>query len=260
MIFPRPLVSLIIESARAGNPPGGLSSFSSEQVKLDMSIANFHSDWIVTLPPRFTATLEGFTEWALSEEFPPQGRVSYLNGRVIIDMSPESADDHNFVKDAIYVAISSYVRRNNLGRMFMDRMLLKHIPTDLGTEPDAMFASSETIRSGRLHGEVQVAPKFGSLAIGTPDWVLEIVSPSSVRKDKIQLRRAYYEAGIPEYWIVDARGPEIEFTLLIRGESEYECVTSDESWYASPVFGCSFKLTRELDQNLLWQYTLAMRD
>src|SRR5690606_39218832 len=155
--------------------------------------------WTLTLPPKFTATLEGITNWALSEDFPPQGRVSYLNGRVIIDMSPENADDHNFVKEAISVVISTYVRQRRMGRTFSDRMLLRNDAAGLATEPDAMFASSETIRSERLHGAAHVAPKFGSLALGTPDWVLEIVSPSSVRKDKIQLRRAYYEAGIPEY-------------------------------------------------------------
>jgi Uma2 family endonuclease len=33
---------------------------------------------------------------------------------------------------------------------------------------------------------------------GTPDWVLEVVSQSSVAKDTKWLRESYHKAGIPE--------------------------------------------------------------
>src|SRR5256885_8764701 len=40
---------------------------------------------------------------------------------------------------------------------------------------------------------------------GTPDMVLEVVSESSVQKDTKRLRQLYWQAGIREYWLVDAR-------------------------------------------------------
>src|SRR5262249_34297703 len=50
---------------------------------------------------------------------------------------------------------------------------------------------------------------------GRPDWVVEIVSRSTVHKDTQRLRTLYHRAGIPEYWLIDARGAEIEFQILV---------------------------------------------
>ena len=38
---------------------------------------------------------------------------------------------------------------------------------------------------------------------GAPDWVIEIVSPSSKTMDNYKKLGAYIEAGVREYWIVD---------------------------------------------------------
>lgn len=38
---------------------------------------------------------------------------------------------------------------------------------------------------------------------GAPDWLIEIVSPSSRKMDYIQKPQAYMSAGVREYWIVD---------------------------------------------------------
>jgi Uma2 family endonuclease len=90
------------------------------------------------------------------------------------------------------------------------------------------------------------------------DWVLEIVSPSSKRKDKVLLRKAYYEAGVSEYWLIDALDNEIDFQLLIRGETEYIPVVTQDGWLASPTFGKSFKLDRAIDEDGFLEYTLHM--
>ena len=39
--------------------------------------------------------------------------------------------------------------------------------------------------------------------IGAPDWIIEIVSPCSIRHDYLTKTRLYETAGIHEYWIVD---------------------------------------------------------
>lgn len=41
----------------------------------------------------------------------------------------------------------------------------------------------------------------------TPVLVVEVVSPSSVRMDKMIKRAAYERLGVPAYWIVDPDGP-----------------------------------------------------
>jgi Uma2 family endonuclease len=39
--------------------------------------------------------------------------------------------------------------------------------------------------------------------IGAPDWIIEIVSPSSIQKDYYHKLFLYRTAGVREYWIID---------------------------------------------------------
>ena len=56
---------------------------------------------------------------------------------------------------------------------------------------------------------------------GTPDWIMEIISPSSVTKDRKNLRYRYHLAGIPEYWLIDACEEELQFDILLHAPEEY---------------------------------------
>ena len=47
---------------------------------------------------------------------------------------------------------------------------------------------------------------------GAPDWIIEIVSPSSEPRDHIKKLLKYGTAGVREYWIVDP------------GEAEDHCI------------------------------------
>ncbi|MCH5342611.1 MAG: Uma2 family endonuclease [Acetatifactor sp.] len=53
---------------------------------------------------------------------------------------------------------------------------------------------------------------------GAPEWVIEIVSPSSVKMDYERKKKLYQESGVDEYWIVDL---EKELVTVYRfGESD----------------------------------------
>lgn len=47
-----------------------------------------------------------------------------------------------------------------------------------------------------------------------PDLVVEILSPSSVSRDKIAKSRSYAQFGVPEYWILDPVDETLEQYLL----------------------------------------------
>ncbi len=50
--------------------------------------------------------------------------------------------------------------------------------------------------------------------IGSPDMIIEIVSPATARKDKIEKFNKYEQAGVKEYWIVEPQEKIISvFTL-----------------------------------------------
>jgi Uma2 family endonuclease len=210
--------------------------------------------------PADAFTLEGFRRWALSDDYPESGRVAYIGGKIFVDMNPARINSHGAVKSVICGVLFGIISRGRMGDLYIDDALVSSVPGDVSNLPDAVFVSYKCIRSGR----VRLTPSAdGEDAVefdGAPDWVLEVVSPSSVRKDKVLLRRRYHLAGIPEYWLVDARGSEIDFRILTHTRDAYAEATIDRGgWQRSKVFGRRFRLVRERDPNGQWSYTLQVK-
>ena len=90
--------------------------------------------------------------------------------------------------------------------------------------------------------------------IGTPDLVVEIVSRSSVEKDIVLLRRAYRRAGIPEYWLIEARGESIGVELLVLRGNRYVAAPARGGWRTSPVLGRRVRLERSRNRMGRWRY------
>ncbi len=207
----------------------------------------------VTIPPT-AYTLDGFRQWARSDAYPERGKITYTCGDVIVDMSPERSETHNQVKSEINGVLGPMIKRLDLGRYMPDGMWITNDEADLSNEPDAVFASWETLESGRA-----VLSSDELELIGTPDWVLEIVSKSSVRKDTKILVDRYHRGGIREYWIIDARGDDLQFTVLQHEEQGYVAAPAADGWTASRVFAREFRLDRQRDRVGGWQYTLHVR-
>ena len=72
-------------------------------------------------------------------------------------------------------------------------------------QPDVVYTSKE--RGSILRSRVE----------GAPDLVVEILSPSTARRDLGEKLRLYAESGIAEYWIVDPGLETFEF-LEIAGD------------------------------------------
>ncbi|HEV3262837.1 MAG TPA: Uma2 family endonuclease [Gemmataceae bacterium] len=212
------------------------------------------------LIPVSAHTLAGFRAWALSEQFPERGRISFIDQEIFIDMSPEELETHVKVKGEMGRVLLNLDKRRKAGQFYPDGTLVSNEAANLSTEPDATFVTWKSLRSKR----VRLVPREGVEGQyieleGTPDWILEIVSRHSVRKDTKQLRERYHRAGIGEYWLIDARGEQVHFQILVRGETDYEAAPSRGSWQVSPVFGRRFRLVRHRGQLGLWEYTLQVK-
>ena len=206
-------------------------------------------------------SLGAFRRWALSDEFPKEARIDFVDGRIEVEMSPEDLFTHGTVKTEFVVVLGQRAKLKVPGDLFTDRTRISSVPADLSAEPDVVFLSEECVRSGR----VRLVPKAGAspdryIEIeGAPDLVLEIVSDASVNKDTRRLPAAYFRAGISEYWLVDARGEEIVFTIHRRGESGFEPEQPDEEGFQrSTVFAGRFRLQRERRSHGGWRYELCV--
>ena len=75
---------------------------------------------------------------------------------------------------------------------------------------------------------------------GTPEMVLEVISPTSVHKDTIVLQDLYWRAGIKEYWVADPRREGLSFDILKHGPKGFVTSRKQDGWIKSAVFGKSF--------------------
>lgn len=216
------------------------------------------------LPVRIPADvvdLQSFRRWAHSDEFPQRGKVSWLGGAIEVDMSPEEIETHNKSKTALIAGMCNHVDERDLGDVLSGGAMLVNDEADLSTEPDLMFCSWETLRTGRVvySQKVEGAERFIDV-VGAPDLVAEVVSLSSIRKDTVDLFQRYFLAGIAEYWLIDARGREIDFRIFTRAEHEYQPVEADADGYCfSPVLGASFRLVRDRGPLRWFRYRLLKK-
>ena len=197
--------------------------------------------------PYFRSLAE-FREWTSSDDFPEQGRIDYIRGRIEVDMSPENVFFHGSVKTEVVVELGSILKSTGAGHLFSDRTRVSCPAADLSAEPDVVYVSGAALDSGRVR-LVQSAtgePDSYVELEGAPDLVVEIVSDSSVAKDTQRLPLSYWQAGVTEYWVVDVHGERLSFQIYSRGASGYEPLAADhEGFQRSTVFDRRFRLGRQ---------------
>jgi Uma2 family endonuclease len=204
-------------------------------------------------------SLADFRRWATSDEFPERGRIDYIAGRIEVDMSPETFFSHGGLKVEICGMLLQLVKRLDLGYLRTDCTRISSVPADLSAEPDVVFISHESLAEGRVQ-LISQAGAEGEEYIeveGGPDLVVEVVSRSSARKDTKRLPGAYFNAGVREFWLADARREPFVFRIHNRGESEFEAVAVDaDGFQPSAVLNRRFRLDSHRDRAGHWAFDL----
>jgi Uma2 family endonuclease len=107
-----------------------------------------------------------------------------------------------------------------------------------GVMPDVQFYRA---------GNEPAAEHEEGLATGRPDLVVEVVSPSSRRYDRVVKARWYASIGVPEYWIVDPDDRTIERLVLESGRWVIATTAAGSEPFEPP----SFEGLR-IEPRLLW--------
>jgi Uma2 family endonuclease len=119
-----------------------------------------------------------------------------LEGELVQKSAPNPF--HQRVSGNIFFALRSYVSQNNLGEVF-------YAPVDVFLDeynllqPDVLFLSNDRKNLVTIDG-----------ILGAPNLVVEIVSPSTVKRDRGGKMSVYERFGVLEYWIVDIRTRSVE--------------------------------------------------
>ncbi len=220
----------------------------------------------VHVPPG-AHTLEGFRLWTWSDSFPERGRIDFLDGELEIDLTPENLFLHGTVKTAVAAGLQEQVAGTGRGAVFVDCTRIVSVEALLSVEPDVVAVLWDSLQSGRVRGVPAArgkpqSPQSYIELEGAPDLVVEVISDSSVRKDRQRLPPLYARAGVPELWLVDARktGPmPVELAIFNLGPDGYVLAAADaEGWCASRFLGRRCRLRRRAMLDLGFTYDLEL--
>ncbi len=94
---------------------------------------------------------------------------------------------------------------------------------------------------------MEIISKHG--IIGPPDLVIEILSPSSLKRDKIDKTKSYARFGIPEFWIIEPDLGILEQHTLIEGRYDLTDIFQNNETITSPTIPCvSFTMAEIMDK------------
>ena len=215
----------------------------------------------IEIPPGLD-TLAKFRRWAFSKAFPDRGRIDYICGRIEVDMAAERIFSHGTPKIELIRVLGNYLDQRDFGHLFSDRTRVSSVDGDLSAEPDVVFVTYESLDEGRVVlAEPSHSEPVDFLELqGGPDLVIEIVSPSSIKKDTRDLPRAYFDAGVREYWLVNALHDEFEFQIFHRGRSGFVARRPDrEGFQKSVVLGAHVLMKQRISSRGHPSYRLTIR-
>lgn len=126
--------------------------------------------------------------------------------------SSSSNIKHGIILSALATSFGVYVRKQRLGYLFMNMAVC--LPDGNILKPDFIFISD-------ANGAI-VTENLNDIIRGVPDFVVEILSKSTMRRD-LNVKKDIYEAnGVKEYWIIDPWRESISIYLLRDGKFEFE--------------------------------------
>lgn len=168
--------------------------------------------------------------------FPDDGnRHELIDGVHYVTPSPDVR--HQAIVVRLVLAIGNHLQSHpHLGRVFvapLDVVLSNH---DI-VEPDVLFVATE-----------QAAILTEKNVQGPPALVIEVLSPSTRKRDAQAKRRLFERSGVREYWLVD---PELDTVQVLR-------MTPDGKLLR--VVELSMENDETLTTPLLPDWALALRD
>ncbi|WP_193769094.1 Uma2 family endonuclease [Metasolibacillus meyeri] len=134
---------------------------------------------------------------AINEQF-IEPRYEIIDGETIM-MSPRPTLNHNRVITNLAVVFDKYLDGKKC-EYFTDGVDV-HFDEKNRVIPDSMIVcNTDILKPNGIYG--------------TPDLIVEVLSPSTARKDKGDKKTLYEKHGVKEYWIIDPVAKSIEVYLL----------------------------------------------
>ncbi|MBP8251880.1 MAG: Uma2 family endonuclease [Herpetosiphon sp.] len=132
--------------------------------------------------------------------------AEWCNGKVTIFMPPSLR--HQLISKFLLKLIDDFVEHYHLGIVIPAPFEMAGIERRSYREPDLLFVASEN--------RERLTPQR---LIGPADLIIEIISPESAYRDRVEKFDEYEAIGVTEYWIVDPTANQTRVWCYVRDEA-----------------------------------------
>lgn len=141
------------------------------------------------------------------EELTPEMKAEFIEGQVIMH-SPAMAR-HILATKHLATLLHTWVVEHDLGLVTIEKALICLTRNDF--EPDIAFF--KRFRASSIQPTLMEFP--------APDFVVEVLSPSTEKTDRGVKMHDYARHGVSEYWLVDCREQAVERYVPAGDERSY---------------------------------------
>ncbi len=135
----------------------------------------------------------------------PEGTLCQLINDKLV-MSPAPIDIHQVVLNEINIEISIFLRKNLIGKVRIAPYDV-HFSKQNILQPDLLFIKKKNVHKIKSSG-----------LFGSPDLIVEVLSPSTSHIDLEEKKSIYERYGVQEYFIVDPNSKSVISFYLVDGE------------------------------------------
>lgn len=133
-------------------------------------------------------------------------RYEIIEGNLLMAPAPDTW--HQSWIGELYIVLRDHVKNRQLGKVFLS-------PVDVVLDPENTVQPDLVVVLSPNLGIIQHRAIFGA-----PDLLVELVSPSSVGRDRHVKKDLYARFGVKKYWIGDPANNAFEVLTLKGGRYE----------------------------------------
>jgi len=171
-------------------------------------------------------TYDDYIKW----DTPEYEKWELFDGVPVLMATP--AMPHNLVVSSMLIILGSYLRGKKCN-IFSSNLAVN---IDNKTTKNNVFIPDLVIVCDR--------GKFDEKAcIGAPDLVIEVLSPSTEKRDKTIKFEKFEQEGVPEYWIIDPKKKLVLVYILTNGKYIVHLYTEKDTVKVHVLDDCAVDLT-----------------